>query len=200
MQTKLIVGLGNPGKKFEKTRHNFGFMVVDELVRARQIHWQGIKFSGEWAFESSSANQRVYFLKPQTYMNLSGDSVAALATFYKILPADILVIYDDLDLPLGRIRVATKGSSGGHNGIKSIIQTLGTEEFARVKIGIGRPSDARVATVDYVLMPFTSGERGAVKQTIQRVVQAAQVYLQKGIQDAMNEFNSKVAKEMHPQT
>lgn len=200
MQTKLIVGLGNPGKKYEKTRHNVGFMVVDELVRLRQLKWQGTKFSGEWTFESRAGNHRDYFLKPQTYMNLSGDSVAALATFYKILPADILVIYDDLDLPLGRIRVAARGSSGGHNGIKSIIQTLGTEEFARVKIGIGRPSDARVATVDYVLMPFAASERGEVNQTIQRVVQAAQVYLQKGIQDAMNEFNGKAAKEMHPQT
>lgn len=200
MQTKLIVGLGNPGKKYEKTRHNIGFMVVDELVRARQVQWQGTKFFGEWACESRAGNHRDYFLKPQTYMNLSGESVAALATFYKIAPADILVIYDDMDLPLGRIRVAARGSSGGHNGIKSIIQMLGTEEFARVKIGIGRPLDVRVATVDYVLMPFAPPERELVRQIIQRSVQAAQVYLQKGIQDAMNEFNGKTAKEMHPQT
>lgn len=186
---KLIIGLGNPGKKYEKTRHNIGFMALDRLVKKLGLNFHSGKFSAEQAIKTDELHDKIFFLKPQTYMNKSGDSVAALAQFYKIDPDDMLVIHDDLDLPLGRLRVVRKGSAGGHNGIKSIIEKLGAQNFNRLKLGIGRPADARVDVVDYVLMPFASSERQALESTLETAVQALDVFLQKGPQDAMNEFN-----------
>lgn len=186
---KLIAGLGNPGKKHEKTRHNIGFMAVDGLIKKFNLNPHSGKFSAELAVKPDDEHNKIFFLKPQTYMNKSGDSVAAVAQFYKIDPEDILVIYDDLDLPLGRLRVVRKGSSGGHNGIKSIIEKLGTDHFNRLKLGISRPNDVRVDVVDYVLMPFAVSEKQAVERTLKMAAQAVAVFLQKGPQGAMNEFN-----------
>lgn len=187
-QIKLIIGLGNPGKKYEKTRHNIGFTVVNELVSARGLDWQTGRFAAELA-EGKVAGQRIFFLKPLTYMNKSGESVAGIVHYYKIDASELLVIHDDLDLPLGRVRITVKGSAGGHNGIKSIIQHLGTDDFTRLKIGIGRPPNTKVEVVDHVLAPFLKEETQVVAKIVKIATQAVEACLQNGLQDAMNQFN-----------
>ena len=190
---KLVVGLGNPGKRYTKTRHNFGFMALEALAAEFRTSFHESQFSGELAVVEGPSG-RIFFLKPQTFMNRSGESVAAIAKFYKIEPKKILVIYDDLDLPLGRLRVVCKGSSGGHNGIKSIIEHIGADHFCRLKLGIGRPADARIDVVDYVLMPFAKIELPKVEKVLKIAVNAASVFLQKGPLDAMNGFNGIVVE------
>lgn len=156
---KLIVGLGNPGSKYDGTRHNIGFDVVDILVKELKAPSFREKFQGLLT-EITYEGEKILFLKPQTYMNLSGDSINAVAKFYKISNDDILIIYDDMDTPLGKIRFRPKGSSGGHNGIKSIIAHFG-EQFPRVKFGIGKPtlpSQIEGNIIDFVLSRFTKEE------------------------------------------
>jgi PTH1 family peptidyl-tRNA hydrolase len=150
---KVIVGLGNPGKKYEMTKHNVGFWAVDQLSEKWGIPFQKEKWNSEIA-EGIVNGEKVYLLKPLTYMNLSGEAVGAAIRFLKIPLENLLVIYDDMDIPLGQLRLRQKGSSGGHNGIKSLIHHLGTEQFNRIKIGIDRPP-ARMSVVDYVLAPFS---------------------------------------------
>ncbi|MBS4024408.1 MAG: aminoacyl-tRNA hydrolase [Clostridia bacterium] len=184
---KLIVGLGNPGSRYELTRHNSGFLIVDQLVD--KYVSSGFKEKGKVLLaEAAIGGEKVLLAKPQTFMNLSGQGVIPLAQFYKIAPADILVIYDDLDLEVGKIRLRPQGGSGGHNGIKSIIQLLGTEEFPRLKIGIGRPP-ANWDTADYVLSRFTSEEWSVITKVIDDGVAAAEAYLKEGIHQAMNKYN-----------
>ena len=151
----LIVGLGNPGKKYEHTRHNIGFMLVDALYACYGVTEWRKKFQGEIA-EGKIKDQKVLFFKPQTYMNLSGHAVGELTHFYKIQPDKVLVAYDDLDLSIGSIKVRDKGSAGGHNGIKSLLQNL-PENFIRIKIGIGHPG-SREQVTGYVLSPITKAE------------------------------------------
>jgi peptidyl-tRNA hydrolase, PTH1 family len=183
----LIVGLGNPGLEYAKTRHNVGFQCVDRLAANH-----GLKFSRHQAKASLAtgtiAGRRVILAKPLTFMNLSGQSVAQIARFYKIAPADLLVICDDLDLPLGRIRLRPGGSSAGHKGMTSIIDWLGTDEFPRIRLGIGRP--VHNDTVDFVLGNFNGDDAITIDRTLDRAVAAVVVFLTDGIEAAMNQFNA----------
>lgn len=189
---KLIVGLGNPGKKFEGTRHNIGFMVLDALAREFSFSFQSdkAKFKGDLAEIRHPVHQKVFFLKPNTFMNLSGESVIAVSQFYKIPPQDILVIYDDLDLALGRTRLAKKGSAGGHNGMKSLIEHVGTQDFPRLKLGIGRPKVVQQPVIDYVLQKFASEEKESVAAVLDKAVSAVQFFLEADdLEKVMNRFN-----------
>lgn len=155
---KLIVGLGNPGKEYDNTRHNIGFMIIDNYLG--NANWQK-KFKGLY-ISLTINNEKVYFLKPETFMNLSGESVREIVTFFKINPKDILVIHDDLDLELGRIRIKENSSDGGHNGIKSIISALGTKDFLRLKVGISHNKNYN--TKDYVLGHFSKEEQDIINK------------------------------------
>lgn len=189
---KLIVGLGNPGKKYERTRHNFGFAALDELARALRVDFSPSSYKGELAIVSHSIHDKIFLLKPQTYMNLSGESAALLANFYKISPQDVLVIFDDLDLPLGRLRFAAKGSAGGHNGIKSLIEHFGTTDFPRLKLGIGRPIHPGFEVVDYVLQKFSKDESVVTEKVLKTAVEAVEYYLEvNDVTKAANRYNGK---------
>ncbi len=146
---KLIVGLGNPGKEYQHTRHNLGFILLDKVAKALKIDFNKTKFKSLLA-EGRYQNERIVLQKPQTFMNLSGEAVVQAKTFYKIDLPDLIIVHDDLDMEVGQVRYREKGSSGGHNGLKSIIEHLGTQEFSRIKIGIGKPKTAQ-ETHDYVL-------------------------------------------------
>ncbi|WP_010531216.1 aminoacyl-tRNA hydrolase [Lentibacillus jeotgali] len=185
---KCIVGLGNPGKKYVKTRHNVGFMVIDELAGRNGWKLKKDKFSGKSTVETSEG-EKIILLQPQTFMNLSGESVRPLMNFYQMKPEDILVIFDDLDLPTGKIRLRQKGGHGGHNGIRSIIDHLGTKEFNRLRIGIGRP-DTAVPVVDYVLKPFSKAQQEDVQSSIEKSANACETWMQKPFAEVMNDFNS----------
>ena len=183
---KLVVGLGNPGKRYENTKHNVGFLALDDLANKWGCTW---KIKNKGAIAERAGINKVVLLKPQTFMNLSGEAVREVCDFYKIALDDILVVYDDLDLPPGTLKARQNGSAGGHNGIKSIIQHLGSQEFARVKIGIGKaPEQQRGA--DWVLGGFTVAELLLVEPTIRRAVAAAEFWLENGIAATMNEFNA----------
>ncbi|GAB7387215.1 aminoacyl-tRNA hydrolase [Bacillaceae bacterium] len=184
---KIIVGLGNPGKEYEETRHNVGFLVVDRIAAELGIDLHQTKFKSVFG-EKLVAQEKVILLKPLTYMNLSGEAVAEIAAFYKLAAEDLLIIYDDLDLPVGKIRLRFKGSSGGHNGMKSIIRQLGTEEFKRIRVGIGRPASGQ-SVVDYVLSPFLPAERQDLERAVERAAQAALAWLEKPFAQVMNEYN-----------
>jgi PTH1 family peptidyl-tRNA hydrolase len=183
---KLIVGLGNPGPEYAHNRHNAGFQVVDLLAQAH-----GLAFDRQQAKGLLSGGRimghEVILLKPQTYMNLSGEAVAGAARFYRVSPADILVIYDDLDLPLGGLRLRPGGGSGGHKGMCSVIASLGTEDFPRLRVGVGRP--AHGDPVDYLLSDFAPGELPVMKETYNAAAATVELYLQKGLAAAMNWCN-----------
>lgn len=185
----LVVGLGNPGKRYEWTRHNVGFLVVDELSRHLSVLAPQKKFKG-LLLEGSLGEHRVLALKPQTFMNLSGESVQETVNFYKIPPeSHLIVVSDDLDLPLGTIRIRPSGGTGGHNGLKSITSLLGTDRFCRVRIGIGR-SD-KVPTESYVLTEVSGPDLKPFKEAVERAAHAVRVIIEEGIQIAMNQFNKR---------
>lgn len=182
----LIAGLGNPGSEYEDTRHNVGFMLIDRLSEAC-----GVKFkrSGKAIYaEGLLAGEDVVLLKPQTFMNLSGEALAGFSLRYRVGVESIVVVYDDCDLPLGRIRIRKGGGSGGHRGINSIITILGNAEFTRVRLGIGRPPFGDVA--DYVLSPFEPEEAEARLLMLKRGADAVETIITRGIDCAMNSFNS----------
>ncbi|MCZ0755784.1 aminoacyl-tRNA hydrolase [Anoxybacillus sp. J5B_2022] len=185
---KLFVGLGNPGKEYEETRHNVGFMVIDELVKRWNLSYSQAKFNGVFASHLISG-EKVILCKPLTYMNLSGECVRPLIDYFKIDLEDVVVIYDDLDLPVGKIRLRTKGSAGGHNGIKSLIHHLGTEQFKRIRVGIGRPQNGQKIT-DYVLGRFQAEEASEIKQAIDRAADACEKFVTQSFLQVMNEFNA----------
>jgi PTH1 family peptidyl-tRNA hydrolase len=185
---KLFVGLGNPGKEYEQTRHNVGFMVVDELAKRWNTSFQATKFRGMMA-SAIISGEKVALCKPLTYMNLSGECVRPLMDYYDIDVDDVIVIYDDLDLPPGKIRLRMKGSSGGHNGIKSLIHHLGTQEFKRIRIGIGRPDNGQKVT-DYVLGRFAKEESSAVTEAVLRAADACEKAVTTPFLQVMNEFNA----------
>ncbi|MFD1362578.1 aminoacyl-tRNA hydrolase [Lentibacillus salinarum] len=185
---KCIVGLGNPGKKYNKTRHNVGFMVIDELAGRHNWTLKKDKFKGKSTVETHDG-EKVILLKPQTYMNLSGESVRPLMDFYQLAPEDVLVIYDDLDLPAGKIRLRQKGGHGGHNGIRSLIDHLGTKEFNRLRIGIGRP-DTAMPVVDYVLHPFSREQQEDIQSGVKKSADACEWWMQRPFAEVMNEFNN----------
>ena len=183
---KLIVGLGNPGKEYKNTRHNVGFDVVDEYLKKHNQNVNKSKFEGMYS-ELIINGEKVIFLEPQKYMNLSGESVRQVMDFFKINQEDILVIYDDLDMPVGKLRLRQSGSAGGHNGIKNIILHTGSQNFNRIRVGIDRSKYIKV--VDYVLSRFTKDEQDAINQGIENASDAVIDYLDHGFNHAMNRFN-----------
>jgi peptidyl-tRNA hydrolase, PTH1 family len=184
---KLIVGLGNPGKQYEKTRHNIGFEVIEELADKLSIPLNQSKFKGQYGMGFHNG-KKVILLKPLTYMNLSGESIRAIMDYYEINLEDLVIIYDDLDLPVGKIRLRQKGSAGGHNGIKSTVAHLGTQEFNRIRIGIDRPKNG-MKVPDYVLGRFHEEEWGLTKESVQKSADACITWLEKPFLQVMNEFN-----------
>jgi len=184
---RWIVGLGNPGPAYQSTRHNVGFMVIDELARRWNISVTQSKFKA-LVGEGHVKGEKVHLLKPMTYMNLSGESLRAFLDFYKADIADLIVVYDDLDTPLGKIRLRYQGSSGGHNGIRSIIQHLGTQQFNRIRMGISRPAPGR-EIVDYVLSPFDKAEAEQLKTMIAAACDAVEYALEHPFEKAMAKFN-----------
>ena len=189
----IIVGLGNPGSKYEHSRHNAGFEAIDRLADRYRISVENKKFQGLCG-SGVIDGQKVLLLKPQTYMNLSGESVRAACDFFKIDPEEeLIVLYDDISLAPGQLRIRAKGSAGGHNGIKNIIQHLGTQVFARVKIGVGeKPAEYDLA--DYVLGHFSKEEWTVMEDAFDRAGQAAAKMLTDDMQHVMNEFNTPKTK------
>lgn len=182
----LIVGLGNPGKEYEKTRHNIGFDAIDYISSKYNIEVNRKKFKGVYG-DGRISNEKVILLKPTTYMNLSGDSVREVADFYKISNDNIIILYDDISLDAGRLRIREKGSAGGHNGIKSIIANLGTDVFPRVKIGVGQPVHGEL--VGHVLGKFSNEDREKIEKTFEPTSKAIEVMIKESVSEAMNKFN-----------
>ena len=186
---KLIVGLGNPGRKYDGTRHNVGFDAVDLLARRHGYEWEAAP-RGIEALVARWRTHEAVFAKPLTFMNLSGAAVLGLLQFYKIEPAGLLVVVDDVHIELGRLRTRTRGSAGGHNGLKSIIGSLGSEEFARLRIGVGRGDDRR-DLADHVLAKFGAAERTIIAEAVGRAADAAELFIAEGIGPVMNRYNKK---------
>lgn len=186
----LIVGLGNPGPDYARTRHNAGFMVADELARRAGLRWERPRLQASQA-RGSIAGHDTVLAKPQTFMNASGTAIVQLVKWYKVPLTDLLVIYDDLDLPFGQLRLRGEGSAGGHNGLASTIQQLRSNAFPRLRVGIGRPQwgDAR----NYVLTRFTQEQAAELPAVIARAADAAEVWLAEGLLAAMNRYNRAVA-------
>lgn len=183
----LIVGLGNPGEEYEITRHNMGFNVIDKIAKDCEISVSQSKFKGLYTIENING-AKVLILKPQTFMNLSGESVVAFKNFYKIENKDIIVIYDDMDLEEGTIRIRKKGGPGTHNGMKSVIQCLGTEEFARIRVGIGKPKENE-DTIKYVIGSISKKTRENLKVGTDLAAEATLEILKNGLDIAMNKYN-----------
>ncbi|MGH7993048.1 MAG: aminoacyl-tRNA hydrolase [Limisphaerales bacterium] len=189
----LIVGLGNPGADYTKTRHNAGFLLVETLAARWQAAWKNErKFNARMA-RAERQGRRVLLCQPQTFMNASGETVGALVSFYRLPRTRVLVVVDDADLPLGEIRLRAGGSSGGHHGLESIEQHLGSREFARLRLGIGRREGAREIT-DYVLSRFDRTEAALMEKVLDRAADQAEWWLSDGIEMAMNRFNGTVDK------
>jgi PTH1 family peptidyl-tRNA hydrolase len=184
---KLIIGLGNPGRKYQGTRHNVGYLTLAELARQFAVGRPKAKFHGE-VLDADLAGQRALLLSPMTYMNNSGASVQAAQDFYKLPLEDLLVVSDDLNLPLGTLRIRPDGSAGGQKGLADIIRSLGTEQFPRLRIGIGSPPEGWDAA-DYVLGMFTREELPEVEKAVARAADAAVDWARKGIQYSMNQYN-----------
>ncbi len=186
--TWLVVGLGNPGPKYEWTRHNMGFLVVDELAERENIPVQRLKYK---ALTNTAliGGQSVLLMKPTTYMNLSGEAVGQAARFYKIPPERVLVISDDVALPQGKLRVRRSGSAGGHNGLKNIIAHLGTDQFPRIKVGVGGKPHPDSDMADWVLGKFTGQDKKVMEDAISRAADAVACLLEKGVDQAMAKFN-----------
>lgn len=189
----LIAGLGNPTKEYDKTRHNVGFSVIDVLADRYRIDINEKKHKalcGRGVIEG----QKVLLLKPQTFMNLSGESIRAAADYYKIEPEEMIVIYDDISLDPGQLRIRLKGSAGGHNGIKNIIANLGTRDFPRIKVGVGA-KPPRMDLADYVLSRFGAGEQKLMEEAFGEAAEAAVMMMTDGAERAMNHFNAKKKAE-----
>lgn len=184
----LIVGLGNPGDEYENTRHNVGFDIIDLLSKEYNIDINRIKFKGKYG-KGNIEGQEVILLKPLTYMNLSGESVVQVVNFYKIPKDNIIIIYDDIDLEIGRLRLRTKGSDGGHNGVKNIILNLSSDQFIRVRIGIGQSGNSDDNLISYVLGKFGKEDRQKIEEVFKIAIQAIKVTIKYGAQEAMNKFN-----------
>ena len=184
----LVVGLGNPGGEYENTRHNAGFAVADELARRGGFAIQRVKFKALTA-AAQVGGQGVLVMKPTTYMNLSGEAVGEAARFYKLTPDRVLVISDDVDLPLGKLRLRAGGSAGGHNGLKSIIQHLGTDRFPRLKVGVGGKPHPDYDLADWVLGKLTGEDKKVMDETVKRAADAVECFLKDGPQKAMSRFN-----------
>ena len=189
----LLVGLGNPGREYRDSRHNVGFMAIDRIASAWDVRLSRAQ-SKAILGNGVRLGKKVILAKPQTYMNLSGESVSALVNFYKIPKERLLVFHDDLDLPLGSIRLRPTGGSAGQKGIGSIIQKLGSQDFPRVRIGIGRPP-GRMDPADYVLQSFGKDEEAVVRIVLDQVLESVEIFLEQGLEQAMNLYNGRVARE-----
>ncbi|MGB9812910.1 MAG: aminoacyl-tRNA hydrolase [Thermovenabulum sp.] len=183
----LIAGLGNPGKQYENTRHNIGFIVVDFIAKELGTNIDKIKFKALYN-DIFYKNEKLILLKPMTYMNLSGESVKEAVSFYKLPLSNLIVIYDDMDLPLGKIRIKRSGSSGGHKGVESIIYQLASEDFLRIRIGIGKPKPGQ-DTISHVIGTFDAEEENKVKEIIKIAARATFCIIEEGIERAMNLYN-----------
>ena len=184
----LVVGLGNPGAKYESTRHNMGFLVVDKLAQNEKLKFNKLRFKA-WTAVWEVGGEKVLLMKPQTYMNLSGEAVGQAARFYKI-PADhVLVISDDIALPAGKLRIRAGGSAGGHNGLKNIIQHLGTDRFPRIKVGVGSPQQAEHDIADWVTGKPMGEDQKVIIEALDKAVAAIPVLIEQGVDRAMNRFN-----------
>ena len=184
----LIVGLGNPGREYEKTRHNTGFRAMDILAEKLNAKVDRLKFQGLYT-QVNYGGKKLFLLKPQTYMNLSGRSVLQLSAYFGIPPQRIIVMFDDISLEPGRLRVRAEGSAGGHNGIKNIIAHLGTDVFPRVKVGVGAPSHPDYDMVDWVIGSFSVQEKKIVDEALDRALDAAECIISRGVTEAQNRFN-----------
>ncbi len=190
---QLIVGLGNPGTKYENTRHNVGFMAIDRLSKLWQIPLtENKKFQGHFG-EGAIAGNKIRLLKPTTYMNNSGQAIRAVLDWYKIAPEAVMIIYDDMDLPVGRLRIRLSGSAGGQNGMKSAIAHLGTQTFPRLRIGIGSPKTlpGDKDAISHVLGTFAPVEKPAIDEILDLTVSAIEVSLKQGVEKAMNLYNNR---------
>ena len=188
---RLLVGLGNPEPKYDKTRHNIGFEAVDVLAQSWQLSWQQQRrFQGLLAEGRGPSGEKIYLLKPQTYMNRSGQSVKAVIDWYKLSCESLLVIYDDMDLPVGRLRLRLSGSAGGHTGMKSIVAHLGRQDFSRLRIGIGK-SRERQEAISHVLGRFSSDEAKLMSEVLKLVVEAVELSLKEGVAKAMSLYNNR---------
>ena len=183
----LIVGLGNPGREYRETRHNVGFMLLDRLAGRMNSSFSRVEAKALFT-RGDYAGHRLLLAKPQTYMNLSGQAVGSLAQYYKVSTEKILIAYDDVDLPLSNLRLRASGGSGGHRGMNSIIERLGTQDFPRLRIGIGR-QPGRMEAADYVLQVFSKDEIDLLSESLDRGVEAVLTFVTKGISAAMNQFN-----------
>ena len=186
----LVAGLGNPGKQYEMTRHNIGFHTIDYIADNLNVKINKLKYKALYG-EANIAGNKVLLVKPQTYMNLSGDSIGDFAEFFKLPPENIIIINDDISLETGRIRVRAKGSAGGHNGLKSIIYRLKSDEFPRVKMGVGSPNHADYDLKDYVLGRFTREEIPVMEESIKKAAGAVEEIIRNGPESAMNKFNAR---------
>ena len=186
---KLVVGLGNPGARYAGTRHNVGFDVLDTIASRHRLEWE-MAPRGVEAVASKWRDADTLLAKPLTFMNLSGPAVVGLVQFFKLELGDLLIVVDDTNLELGRLRTRSAGSAGGHNGLKSLIEALGTDQFARMRVGVGR-GDARRDLADHVLAKFEPDERAAVDELIARASEAVELFVAEGVHPVMNRFNRK---------
>ncbi|KUK30979.1 MAG: Peptidyl-tRNA hydrolase [Thermoanaerobacterales bacterium 50_218] len=187
--SKVICGLGNPGPRYQNTRHNVGYQVVARIAKDRGVCWENYRGLAEIAV-TDFGGEKVLLARPLTFMNLSGKAVLPLVKDTGISLSDLLVVYDDMDLPLGTIRARARGSSGGHRGVQSVIDHLGSSDFPRIRIGIGRPP-AGVDAATYVLSPFQQEEEELLEEVLEKAVAAAAIWVEKGIDVVMNQFNRK---------
>ncbi|MEG4285530.1 aminoacyl-tRNA hydrolase [Microcoleus sp. A006_D1] len=202
---QLIVGLGNPEPKYDRTRHNIGFNAVDALAKAWQISLsENRKFQGIFGEGNRPRGQKIRLLKPLTYMNLSGQSIRAATDWYKIPPQSVLVVYDDMDLPIGKMRMRLAGSAGGHNGMKSAIAHLGTDKFPRLRIGIGKPQSDPAKndkdTISFVLGKFSSEESQLLEKVLKLVREAVELSLHQGVEKSMSLYNSRTIAATNTET
>ena len=186
--TWIVAGLGNPGLEYETTRHHAGFLTMDELAKQCGVKLDQMKFKSDCG-EAMLGEVRCLLMKPTTYMNLSGDAIAAAANFYKIPPEQVLVIYDDISLPPGKLRLRRKGSAGGHNGIKSIIAQLGTEEFPRIRVGVGAKPNPQYDLADWVLSKFSEEDMTALQPALEHAADAAKKIVSGDMNGAMNLYS-----------
>ena len=186
--TWLIVFLGNPGPRYEMTRHNAGFMAADAMAKEKNLSINKSRFKALTA-SCDIGGESVLLMKPQTFMNLSGDAVSQAVKFYKIPPEHVIVVSDEISLPIGKLRIRTKGSAGGHNGLKDIIAKLGTDAFPRIRIGVGAPPHPDYDMADWVLASFKNQDAEDMLAAAERAAQAAQCYITQGADRAMNRFN-----------
>jgi len=185
---KLIVGLGNPGRAYRWTRHNMGFWLVERFAKELGIDLSRRGFQSVYG-RGKIGNEEIILAKPQTFMNLSGEAVRRLLHYFKVPPENLVVLHDDLDLPFGKMRIRLRGGTGGHQGVKSIVEALGSDGFVRLKVGIGRPADRGQDVADYVLEPLVGAEKEEFKAAVERALEALGVLLREGPQATMDRFH-----------